>query len=218
LSDFLKFQKQIAHYGAFNALAQVLLKIASPGVPDFYQGTELWDFSLVDPDNRRPVDFQQRVRLLKDLESREPEGLCSLARGLLQHWPDGGVKLFLIWKALNFRRSRKELFLEGEYIPLYAAGQKRENVCAFARRVGGDWALVAVPRLLTKLVHADALPIGIETWGQSTLSLPGEAPLYWYSVFTGETLKSRATRREKALRLHAVFHNFPVALLASTSG
>ncbi len=218
LSDFLRFQKQIAHYGASNALAQVLLKIASPGVPDFYQGTELWDFSLVDPDNRRPVDFQQRVRLLEDLESRGPQGLCSLARDLVQRWPDGGVKLFLIWKALNFRRTHKELFFEGEYIPLYAAGQKRKNVCAFARHVGGDWALVAVPRLLTKLVHADALPIGIETWGQSTLSLPREAPLFWSNVFTGETLKTSGARREKALRLHAVFRNFPVALLASTSG
>ena len=217
LSDFLRFQRQIAHYGAWNALAQVLLKIASPGVPDFYQGTELWDLSLVDPDNRRPVDFQQRVRLLEELESRGPQGLGSLARDLAQRWPDGGVKLFLIWRALNFRRSHKELFLKGEYVPLYAAGQKRENVCAFARRVGGDWALVAVPRLPTKLVHRDAPPIGIETWGQSTLGLPREAPPCWSNVFTGETLKSSRTRREEALRLHAVFHNFPVALLAGTS-
>jgi (1->4)-alpha-D-glucan 1-alpha-D-glucosylmutase len=217
LADLLEFQKRIAFYGAFNALAQALLKIASPGVPDFYQGTELWDFSLVDPDNRRPVDFQKRAEWLGDLQRQEAQDPCALVRDLLTNWPDGRIKLFVTWKALNFRRSHQELFAKGEYVPLYSEGQRSENVCAFARRRGSEWALAAVPRLLAKLIEPDTLPIGGDTWGQSILTLPNEAPQRWLHVLTGENLSSIAVKGERRLELKAVFHSFPLALLTQAA-
>ena len=127
LADFLPFQGKIAHYGALNSLAQVVLKIAAPGVPDLYQGTELWDFSLVDPDNRRAVDFQCRTRLLNELMNQEHRGLLSLAGELLSSWRDGRVKLYVTYKGLTFRRQRRELFLSGAYLPLPVTGGGRST-------------------------------------------------------------------------------------------
>ncbi len=141
LADFLPFQRKVAHYGAINGLAQLLLKIASPGVPDIYQGMELWDFSLVDPDNRRPVDYRHRTRLLNELMTMEREGLDPLARGLLSSWEDGRIKLFVTCKALSFRRERKELFLDGAYVPLRHNGRAegtRAGVRAETGRCMGD--------------------------------------------------------------------------------
>ncbi len=214
LQDFKIFQETVAHFGAFNSLSEVLLKIASPGVPDFYQGTELWNFSLVDPDSRRPVDFRQRARLLDELRRQEHDGLLELARHLARHWRDGRIKLYATWKALQFRRIHEECFLEGDYIPLYAAGKRIENVCAFLRRKGDCWALVAAPRLMTKLMKPGALPLGQEVWGTSTLPLPMEAPRNWTNVFTAETIKVVGEQKKPALRLHRIFQSFPVALFA----
>lgn len=155
LQDFLEFQKTLAYFGALNALSQVLLKIASPGVPDFYQGTELWTFSLVDPDNRRPVDFGERAALLAALrEEEEAGGRAALAKKLLGGWEDGRVKLYLIYKALHLRRSSRKLFENGEYIPVEAVGARRRHVCAFIRRLENSWVLVAAPRLAARLYAA----------------------------------------------------------------
>ena len=169
LPDFLRFQKIPAFYGALNSLAQVLLKIASPGVPDFYQGTELWNFSLVDPDNRRPVDFSKAAEMLAAIQNpgeatkvtrgrlpgkdSPPAGKTdiSFVRGLLESWPDGRIKLYLTYRALHFRRSRPDLFARGEYLPIEAAGPHAGHVCAFARRLENDWVLTAVPRLSARL-------------------------------------------------------------------
>jgi (1->4)-alpha-D-glucan 1-alpha-D-glucosylmutase len=215
LRDFRRFQKKIAFYGALNGLAQVLVKIAAPGVPDFYQGTELWDLCLVDPDNRRPVDFKRRARLLEELRKKEAaaEGLAGLLRELLNHWEDGRVKLYLTWKALNFRRAHPALFLQGDYVPLFGRGGKRESVCAFARRRGEEWALMAVPRLATRLVGTGQFPLGRKVWGASALSLPAGAPTRWRNVLTGETLAATSRQRKKSLPLAQVFERFPVALL-----
>ena len=144
LRDFLKTQSRLAHYGALNSLSQVLLKVASPGVPDFYQGTELWDFSLVDPDNRRPVDFAKRVRLLKGLKLQEKEGREGLISEMLSNWEDGRIKLYVIYQALKFRKSFLDLFLHGDYLPLAAKGDRDDNILAFAPQArkqlgsGGD--------------------------------------------------------------------------------
>ena len=121
LPDFRRFQSRIAFHGALNSLSQVLLKIASPGNPDFYQGLELWDFSMTDPDNRRPVDFQRRAGLLESLQRPALQHL-QLA-SLLHNWTDGRIKLFLTARALEFRRRHPKLFLEGDYLPLYAGGR-----------------------------------------------------------------------------------------------
>jgi len=213
LGDFLQLEKQIAYYGALNSLAQVLLKIGSPGVPDFYQGTELWDFSLVDPDNRRPVDFRTRAKALDELTQQEAQGQESLIQQLLNSWEDGRVKLYVTYKALNFRQSYSDLFQDGEYIPLQVVGRRRERMCAFARSRRGEYALVMTPRLLTKLVSVGIMPVGRKVWGEDLLLLPEGMPGHWLNVFTGEALGVPGTKRE--LRLSDVMCRFPVALLVS---
>ena len=213
LEDFWRFEKRIAYYGALNSLAQVLLKITSPGVPDFYQGTELWDFSLVDPDNRRPIDFERRMELLDSLIKQEAQGQQSLVKQLLNSWKDGRMKLYVTYKALNTRQAYKEVFLDGQYIPLNIKGQRCEYACAFARRKEEAWVLVIIPRLLTKLVRADTLPLGRRVWADDRLLLPEDAPEHWLNIFTGEKLK--ASDRGKELTLSEILRLFPVALLVS---
>ncbi|MGE5247673.1 MAG: malto-oligosyltrehalose synthase, partial [Verrucomicrobiota bacterium] len=189
LHDFLPFQRKIAHYGALNSLAQAVMKIAAPGVPDIYQGTELWDFSLVDPDNRRPVDYAYRARLLQELMTAESQGLAALARDLLASWQDGRIKLFVTYKALGFRRERQDLFRDGAYLPLLPTGRVKEHALAFARKQGAGWAIAAVPRLVTRLAPPGEFPLGLPAWGARTaLRLPAGSPGTWRNVFTGETV------------------------------
>jgi (1->4)-alpha-D-glucan 1-alpha-D-glucosylmutase len=116
----------------FNSLSQTLLKIASPGIPDFYQGNELWDFSLVDPDNRRPVDYGSRRIMLDELMQYEASaGLLDTAREMVATRNDGRIKMNLTFKALNYRRNNRELFESGRYQPLTVEGACQEHVCAF---------------------------------------------------------------------------------------
>ncbi|MFZ5632241.1 MAG: malto-oligosyltrehalose synthase [Bacillota bacterium] len=227
LQDFTGFQKVTAYYGALNSLGQALLKIASPGVPDFYQGTELWNLSLVDPDNRQPVDFKTRSRLLAELKEEEAGGRLNLAQTLLSCWPDGRIKLYLIYKALNFRRDHRDLFTTGEYIPLAATGPGHEHTCAFARRLNSRWVLTAVSRLLARLQMSnrparsvDELPEtgflpGEAAWGDSVLILPEQSPGRWLNIFTGEVLKVNGAAGENVLPPAGLFRSFPVALLTS---
>lgn len=211
LADFLPFCQKVAYYGALNSLAQVLLKVTSPGIPDFYQGTELWDFSLVDPDNRRPVDFEKRGRLLDNLIQQEGQGSRALFCQLLNSWQDGRVKLYLTYKALNTRSACREVFRDGQYIPLQVAGQKREHVVAFSRHKEGTWVLVVIPRLLTRLVDAGTFPLGEKVWGSDQLILPNGMPEKWLSSLTGENLQ--VSRQERGLLLSDILNTLPVALL-----
>ena len=215
LGDFLQVCGQVALYGALNSLAQLLLKITGPGVPDFYQGSELWDLRLVDPDNRGPVDFERRVRLLAELMQQEEQDRLDLIRNLLDHWQDGRIKLFVTSKALTFRRAHRDLYLDGSYQPLDAIGPKRENVFAFARRSKRAWAVTAVPRLVTRLVPPGRFPTGQNVWADSALLLLENAPSEWVNVLTGERLRSRASDQGHVLPLGEVFARFPVAVLQS---
>lgn len=215
LADFARFQKKIAFYGAINALGQTLLKITSPGLPDFYQGTELWNLRLVDPDNRGPVDFAGRIRALDELKQQQARGPANLLPELLGKWEDGRIKLYLTWKALNLRRERHELFSEGEYVPLAAEGSTRDNVVAFARRRGEQWAVVAAPRLVTQLADQDQWPLGTKVWGTAAVLLPRGAPPNWRNALTGEAVKTSVRNRMPALRLSSLFASFPVALIVS---
>ncbi len=217
LADFLEFQQKIAFYGAMNSLGQGLLKILSPGVPDFYQGTELWDLSLVDPDNRRPVDFSTRIKFLDELKGREHGGPEGFEQELLANWWDGRIKLYLLSEALEFRRTHGELFLKGNYIPLKATGKRNENICAFARREKDLWVLVVVPRLSTRLVSPGEFPLGSKVWGRSHLVLPEQAPCHWKNVLSGKTLKATQAAGKRVLPLHQVLHHFPVALLSTAT-
>src|SRR4029077_8702745 len=153
LADFRRFQGRIAFHGALNSLSQVLLKIAGPGNPDLYQGNELWDFSMTDPDNRRPVNFKMRAGLLESLQ--QGGGESAQFASLLHNWTDGRLKLFLSNKALEFRRSHAEIFLRGDYVPLHASNGMREHVCAFTRSYKKEKLLVAVPRFTTAITPGE---------------------------------------------------------------
>ena len=213
LKDFLEFQARLSSCGALYSLSQVLLKIASPGVPDFYQGTELWDLSLVDPDNRRPVDFYQRSRLLTDVKMKESRGAGPLIQDLLANWQNGGLKLYVTYKALNFRKAHLNLFLQGDYIPLETRGPNREKVVAFARRQEDSWAVVVVARLFSTMLTAGDLAFDPGVWREDFLSLPQGAPGEWLNIFTHERLTANQPQRSRSLPLDQLFQNLPVALL-----
>lgn len=208
LRSFGEFQKKIAHYAAFSSLAQTLLKITGAGLPDFYQGSELWDLNLVDPDNRRPVDYEKRERFLRGLKQREESGLLPLIEELLSDKESGMVKLFTIQRALAARRRHKELFDDGDYIPLKAAGSRAGHVLAFARRKDKQWVVVIAPRLLISLVGANELPLGKEVWRDTAVELPDDSPRVWRHVFTEELIDAR-----RALAVAEVFRRFPLGLL-----
>jgi (1->4)-alpha-D-glucan 1-alpha-D-glucosylmutase len=173
LPIFLPLAKEIARLGAINSLTQTLLKLTSPGVPDIYQGNEIWDYSLVDPDNRRPVDYNRRREMLETLASARPDELMQL-------WPDGRIKMFLIQRVLRFRREHGELFQRGEYLPLRASGIFAECCVSFGRHLGKKWIVVIAPRLSSRVGFP---PIG-ERWEESgielaeTVSLQGAHDLF----------------------------------------
>ncbi len=159
LADLAGFAGSIADAGFVNSLSQTLLKMCVPGVPDFYQGTEFWDFNLVDPDNRRPIDFAARLSALEDLELRAKDDLPALSEQLLTRWPDERLKLFLIWRVLQFRRAHSQLF-DGQYKPLTAEGERKGNLCALARVADDQWAVCVVPRLAAEAWSQMAPTVG----------------------------------------------------------
>jgi (1->4)-alpha-D-glucan 1-alpha-D-glucosylmutase len=217
LQDMTSFiENIIIPVGLCNALAQALIKIAAPGIPDFYQGTELWDFSLVDPDNRRPVDYSSRARLLAEL--REGDGnRKELCRQLLESRLDGRIKLYVIMTALNFRRGHYDLFRQGAYVPLDSEGVKKEHVYAFARRHENQLAVCVVPRLVAGLCpDRRQPPVGSAIWGDCKVLLPSELPSSAYrNLFTGETLSVETRGGQRSLSMGELLAQFPVALLES---
>lgn len=216
LKDFRAFQGKISQYGMFNSLSQTLLKITSPGVPDFYQGTEIWNFSLVDPDNRQPVDYPIRINMLEQLKKSETKiPLNQLARELTANKENGMIKLYLIYKALNYRKENRELFERGEYLPLEVMGKREDNVCAFVRRIGNTRIITAVPRFFTKLFsQPSVLPFGEAVWEDSFIIVPIAEPGAKYrNIFTNELLTARNYKDATALHLSEVFSNFPVAMM-----
>ena len=216
LADFTEFQTPVALVGMLNSLGQTLLKIAVPGVPDFYQGTELWDFSLVDPDNRRPVDYGLRGTLLRDLLARIAGGdLPDLARELVREWPDGRIKLYTIHRALACRRRSPVLFQLGDYVPLVTAGEHADHLCAFARRHATGAVLVAVPRLVHRLSEGGTrVPLDRDVWGDTRVLLPREFPEEQYvDAFTDA--KHTSLPPGDGLLVSEILSEFPVALLES---
>jgi (1->4)-alpha-D-glucan 1-alpha-D-glucosylmutase len=208
-----QFLGPVAYFGAINSLSQTLLKLASPGVPDFYQGTELWDFSLVDPDNRRPVDYALRKSHLRQLQrSSENGGLSDLCRDVLDHWQDGRVKLWTIYRALQLRSEFPDLFTDGDYQPLYALGPLRENVVAFLRSHEGSSALVVAPRFAYSLMGGRPTPPIGTVWGSARIVLPESARRPLKNVFTGETITPDV---DGSLLLRDLLVRFPIALLSS---
>ncbi|HAC64259.1 MAG TPA: malto-oligosyltrehalose synthase, partial [Cyanothece sp. UBA12306] len=213
LGKLRSFQEKIAYYGVFNTLSQTLLKMTSPGVPDFYQGTELWDFSLVDPDNRRPVDFEKRARFLEELQQQAEDDIFGLMDQLLNNYKDGRIKLFLIYRTLLARQKNPELFEKGAYIPLEVNGEYQENMIAFARYHNDTTAITIVPRFLTRLVEPYTRPLGTEIWGDTQLVIPHTFQTQWTEVFSNRKISPSDT-----IPIGEVLQHFPVALLiADTS-
>jgi (1->4)-alpha-D-glucan 1-alpha-D-glucosylmutase len=213
LAEFRGLRQRVAWFGMLNSLSQVLLKVASPGVPDFYQGCELWDFSLVDPDNRRPVDFATRVHALQNL--RDSDGQSALLEELRADWRNSRIKAYITWKVLTARQECADVFARGDYLRLYASGWARRHVVAFARRRRRRWAIAVAPRFLTKLAGEGEWPIGEGVWRTATLPLPLDAPSTWRNALTGDELHISGDGRTGALRISQIFAHLPVALLVT---
>jgi (1->4)-alpha-D-glucan 1-alpha-D-glucosylmutase len=226
LEAFVPFARRIARAGMVNSLAQLLLKIASPGIPDFYQGTEVWHLDMADPDNRRPVDFGCRVAMLDGLmplilRAEAQEGTPgaddvvereAFLRQLLTNWPDGRLKMFLMACALRFRRREPALFLDGDYTPLRAEGPDADRLLGFVRSHDGRAAIVAVPRLMSNkmLGRPDADPG--EIWEDTRVVLPEQlSGRRFGNLFTGACLQPA----DGVLAATAVFRASPVALLVA---
>jgi (1->4)-alpha-D-glucan 1-alpha-D-glucosylmutase len=214
LADFLPFQKQIARYGLLNGLSQTLIRLTVPGVPDTYQGCELWDFSLVDPDNRRPVDFAHRQSQLQALIEAERGSSRAVAlRTLLGTLEDGRAKLLATAHTLALRADLPELFRDGDYRRLEARGPMARCVCAFARSLGADRVVTVAPRWYTRLVRDTSLPLPpAEVWADTRVELPG-GDVQYLDVFTGRTLTAVAEGERYSLAVSEILKDFPVALL-----
>ncbi|CAG1771671.1 partial (1-_4)-alpha-D-glucan 1-alpha-D-glucosylmutase, partial [uncultured bacterium] len=210
LESFLPFQRKVAWFGMMNSLSQTLLKITCPGVPDLYQGTELWDLSMVDPDNRRPVDFGKRRALLEEIVKRAKKDRDGLMAELLASPQDGRVKLFATQAALQARRARQALFASGQYLPLECLGEHSRSAVAFARASEGESAVTIVPRFLTTLCREGEYATG-RKWGDTLVKLPEELHGNgWTDAFTG-----RKYPAGKELLLSGALATFPIALLLS---
>lgn len=214
LAEFLPLQKVVARHGAWNGLSQLLVKLTAPGIPDTYQGTETWDLSLVDPDNRRPVDWTHRRDQLADLQRRAEEDLPSLIADLLANADDGRVKHFLLWRLLHLRRTEGDLFRHGEYVLVEKSGKRRDHVIAFARHHEGRWCLTVAPRFLTGVVGVDQLPIGSDVWDDTTVQVVTDKalPRTWRDAVTGEMIDSGSVPVATALR------RFPGCALIGEAG
>ena len=189
---------RLAPLGLLVGLSQALVKVASPGVPDYYQGTEIWDFSLVDPDNRRPVDYAVRMKLLSSLGES--------ASGLLQNLADGRAKMHVIRKGLQVRKKFPALFQGGKYTPLYADGGREDNILAFSLSDATRSAVAVAPRLFARLMDGDdQAPLGAKAWADARLPLEGE----YVNVLTGERHEGRTGH----VGVAQLLATFPVALL-----
>lgn len=218
-ADFEPFAARVAAHGALNGLSQLLLKLTAPGVPDVYQGCELWDLSLVDPDNRRLVDFEHRARLLDELRrefGEVPDSATGDPSLLARSWRDGRLKLLITWRLLAFRRRNHALFAKGDYVPLATHGERARHLCAFARTLAGARLIVVAPRLCAGLPRASGpFPLGRAAWGDTAVRCPDSKEEALRDVVTGRRLS--ALRRDGVLELAAgdLFADLPVAAVES---
>ena len=209
VSDFRQFQEKIAYFGMINGLSQTLLKITSPGVGDFYQGSELWDLRMVDPDNRGAINFSKRNAALESISKRSTN--AEFLRGLSSRWHDGRIKMYVMRTALRFRREHQSLFSEGEFVPLACKGRYCENVVAYLRRRGEECAVVVVPRWLSRMAPATSTPKAFD-WADTHVLLPNGGPKLWNDELTGDELRVRQAAEKPFFQLNDLLHEFPVAL------
>ncbi|MBF0351167.1 MAG: malto-oligosyltrehalose synthase [SAR324 cluster bacterium] len=222
LKRFLPFQQKVAWMGYLNSLSQAILKLTVPGVPDIYQGCEGWNLSLVDPDNRRPVDFKQRQQNLshfKTLEGQSATDWIATVQGFLENLSDFQIKQFVIWRILQLRNTLNDLFRSGQYHPLQISGQYSGHVCAFSRTLGTQTMIVVVPIFFAALSEGGKrMPLGHETWKQNFMELPGEPATGKYrNIFTQEYVSVEDKSGQSSLELEIVLKHFPWAVLIQES-
>jgi (1->4)-alpha-D-glucan 1-alpha-D-glucosylmutase len=190
LNDLSDFQKYISHYGVLNSLSQVVLKLTCPGIPDFYQGSELWDFRLVDPDNRQPVNYDCRIKLLQDIKAsiQNNENFYFL-KELLHNPGDGKIKLFLIYQLLQIRNKEQNLFLKGSFAPVPIHGKYKNNIIAYMRTYNNKIIISVVPRFCTELVRIGQYPLGADVWNNTFVELPKNIKYSGLDLISQQPLK-----------------------------
>jgi (1->4)-alpha-D-glucan 1-alpha-D-glucosylmutase len=214
IADVRRFVGQMLVPGICNSLSQLVIKITAPGVPDVYQGTELWDLSLVDPDNRRPVDFALRRALLAELDRYSEAELPGICSELLRRPGDGRLKLLVMSRTLRHRRRNQRLFEGGDYVALSAEGPRARNVFAFARSTEGSASLTVVGRLMASVAAGRNLPIGESIWADTHVPLPQAIPFSRYrDVLTGCLIQTEMMMGVPVLEMSRAFANLPVAVL-----
>jgi len=215
-ADLYSEVRRLSRFGFLNSLSQVLCKLTAPGVPDIYQGNEIWDDSLVDPDNRRPVDYDRRRQMLAQLQSDAGEAAdrTTWTRSLLDHIDDGRAKLFITHHALQLRRRWPELFSQGAYVPLRVTGRYAAHICAFARRHQDRWVIVAVPRLCVRLRgSSDWPPLGDEVWLDTRIVLPRRVRRSLTNLFDGKEVTVAEEGMRRFVDVGALFSALPLVLL-----
>jgi (1->4)-alpha-D-glucan 1-alpha-D-glucosylmutase len=222
LTDFIDFNRHIARCGLFNSLSQTLLKLSVPGVPDIYQGNELWEFNLVDPDNRRPVDYLQRQQWLEDVKQSvavPQTQLASAVREFLDDCADGRAKLYLTWQLLQIRTQWPGVFQNGAYLPLLVSGEHKEHICAFMRQTEAISLIIIAPRWFSRLITAadKELPLSEAVWGNATwIEIAQPAAMvknHGLNLLTGETIALTEINGTLALAAADALMSFPVALI-----
>jgi (1->4)-alpha-D-glucan 1-alpha-D-glucosylmutase len=203
--DIGTFAERLAQHGALNSIAQLLLKATAPGIPDFYQGTERWSFTLVDPDNRRPVDYAANAAALDALIPLLDTPDDTRTRDLLMHWKDGRIKQLMTAHVLRFRARNRDVFERGDVIGLEVTGESAAHVFAFARVLGEQACITVLPRFTTR--PGDALPVG-EAWGDTAIELPASLRCSWHNALTG-----RSVDAAERVSVSDLFRHIPFALL-----
>jgi (1->4)-alpha-D-glucan 1-alpha-D-glucosylmutase len=219
-TEVAEIARRLAHFGFLNSLGQTLCKLTAPGVPDIYQGNELWDWSLVDPDNRRPVDYELRRRLLSEVKAWTPakESLQSALATI----EDGRCKLYVTCKTLEYRRINEALFRDGAYVPLRVSGEHTAHVLAYARTLGDRTALVVIPRLAARLLGTrQQLPLGADSWADTRIEIPTRPRVLTpeaaalQSVLGGHQVTISSDTEGRYVLVGEVLSSFPVALLTT---
>ena len=203
LQQFRPWQQKIAEYGIYNSLSQVLIKNTAPGVPDLYQGAELWELSMVDPDNRRPVDYQKRKEFLQEIKTESDRDILQLIKELIATKENGKIKLFLTHQLLTARKKYSELFQNGDYQPIEVTGKHQDSIIAFSRNYRDKTIVAIAPRFLTGIIKPGQLPLGMEVWSDTSLKLAGRD---WHNLIDGQKIEGETV-------VGKILHNFPVALL-----
>jgi len=213
IEKFLPFQKEISFFGKMNSLSQTVLKLTLPGVPDIYQGCELWDFSLVDPDNRRPVNFGIRKQYLQEIQNGITQGknVIKFVQSLVDNSDDGRIKMYIIHQLLHLRKNFPELFKQGNYIPLKITGNKSNHVIAFRREYQNQQVTVITGRFFASLNGSDNFT-GKKTWEDTFVHVDRSADSY-NDVITGI---QHYYGTEEKLSISTIFSQLPFSVLIST--